>query len=122
MITQSQSYVKSVEYGQTHSDGAELDLRSGAAAPLTIHVATAAGSVSGTVRDDQGPAAGVSVVLVDVGLRPTPSIVQSGTDGSYNFAHVAPGKYRLVASDDGYAIGHEEDLEAVGGIVETAYP
>jgi hypothetical protein len=53
-------------------------------------------------------------------LRPSPTIVQSGADGSYNFVHVAPGKYRLLASDDGYAIGHEEDLEDVGEIVEVA--
>jgi hypothetical protein len=122
MITGSQSYVKSVEYGQTHSDGAELDLRSGSAAPLTIHLATAAGSVSGTVSDDRGPAAGVRVMLVDAGLPLNPAFVQSGGDGAYNFGHLPPGKYRVVAADeaDFSPAGSEEDWEDVGEIVEVA--
>jgi hypothetical protein len=121
MIAGSQSYVKSVEYGQTHSDGAELDLRSGAAAPLTIHVATAAGSVSGTVTDDQGPAAGVRVILVDAGLPLNPAFMQSGADGTYNFGHLAPGKYRLMAVDEAEfsPTNAEEDLDGIAEVVEV---
>jgi hypothetical protein len=116
------SYVKSVEYGQAHFDGAELDLRSGAAAPVTLHIATAAGTVSGTVRDDQGPVAGVRVMLMEAAPRPIPKIVQSGTDGSYNFDHVAPGTYRLLAADeaDFSLTGSDEDLEGVAENVEVA--
>jgi hypothetical protein len=120
-ITPPQTYVKSVEFGQTHTEGAELDLRSGAAAPLTIHLASAAGTVSGTVSDDKGPAAGIPVMLAEVGLRLTPSTVRSGADGTYNFAHVAPGKYRLLAADeaDFSPTNSEEDWDGVAEIVEV---
>ena len=121
MITPPHAYVKSVEYGQTHTDGAELDLRSGAAAPVTIHVATAAGTVSGTVSDDKGPVAGVRVMLAEAGSRPNPATVQSGADGTYNFGHLAPGKYRLLAADeaDFSPTNAEEDLDGIAEIVEV---
>jgi Carboxypeptidase regulatory-like domain len=117
-----QTYVKSVEYGQAHFDGGELDIRSGANAPVTLHIATAAGTVSGTVRDDQGPIAGVRVMLMEAGRQPMPKTVQSGADGSYNFDHVAPGTYRLLAADeaDFSPSGSDEDLEGVAENVEVA--
>src|SRR5262249_5101667 len=59
-------YVRSMQYVEANIEGSQLDLRSGAAATLTLHVASAAGTITGIVRDDKGPVAGASVVVAHV--------------------------------------------------------
>src|SRR5262249_37077543 len=92
-------YVRSMQYGEANLDGARLDLRSGAAAPLGLHVASAKGSVSGTVRDDKGPVPQAVVRVLD--LTNDSRVLyqsQSGLDGSYSVKGLAPGKYRILAA------------------------
>jgi hypothetical protein len=94
-------YVRSIQYGEANIEGSRLDLRSGAAAPVTLHVASATGSLSGTVRDDKGPVAEAWVVVAEVTHeRPLSHQVRSRADGSFNVPDLPPGKYRVAAMEE----------------------
>ena len=61
--------------------------------------ASAAGTVTGTVKDDGGvPIAGASVSLAGA----TNYSAQSDASGAFSIAGVAPGLYRLVVAKPGY--------------------
>jgi len=122
VVAPPQLYVKSFELGQAHFDGADFDLRSGASANLAVHVASASGAISGIVRDRDEPAAGLRVMLIEFGARPSnPITVQSGPDGSYRFVKVPPGKYRILANDeaDTMPAPSDEDLEGIAETIEV---
>lgn len=103
MIQNARVYVKSMQLGPTHFEGALLDLSYGSGgAPLTLHVASSKGVVSGVVRDAKGPVAGVRVALAEENSeRLMPGLSTSKEDGSYAFNGIAPGKYALFAFDEG---------------------
>lgn len=116
------SYVKSVRLGSTAIEGDVLDLSKGSGgADLSIVMGAANGSISGTVTDDGGSAADLTVVLTGedeegIGNRYT----GIRADGKYSFDHLAPGNYQLVAvpEDDlsmqGNKVpGYEDRMESV---------
>jgi hypothetical protein len=101
-------YVKSMRLGQTEIDGSVLDLTHGVTAgdgsggpELSLSISSATGSVSGTVRSDNGAAEGASVALFDASNdhADTQQILIGPTepDGTYAFDGLNPGKYKLVA-------------------------
>jgi hypothetical protein len=61
-----------------------------------VTMTVSVGSISGVVRDADGPIAGVDVVLMPGGLTTTAS------DGSYSFDALDAGPYKLAFSKDGY--------------------
>jgi len=95
-------YVKSIQLGQTSMEGGSLDLRNGSGgAPLTVWVASATGTVGGTVSDEKGPVAGARVLLREdtTGLM-NPAFSMTNQLGTYTFTGVAPGKYTILMVDD----------------------
>jgi hypothetical protein len=98
--------IKSIRLGTVEMEDGIIDLRLGTSgAPLTVVMAPAVAEISGLVRDEKGPAAGVTVVLRNIAIGPgsTNSYFQaaSGADGSYRLANVPIGKYVLTAVDEG---------------------
>jgi hypothetical protein len=106
-VSQDAVYVKSTRLGTTESDGDILDLLNGAGgADLTLVLSTAVGSISGTVRGDKGnPAEALVMLSRDLGEESI--LVSRSTDaqpnGSYSFANLPPGKYRVAAFQHEYA-------------------
>ena len=100
-VSQDAVYVKSTRLGAKESDGDILDLLNGAGgADLTLVLSTAVGSITGTVRNDKGnPAEALVMLSRDLGEEAI--LVSRSTDaqpnGSYSFANLPPGKYRLAA-------------------------
>jgi hypothetical protein len=90
---------------------------------LRVRVSAAVAEVAGVVRNDKGPATGVTVALVLADAEPGafPKLATSGEDGSYKISGLAPGKYKLTAvdaSDLSSPQGSEADYENVLEIVE----
>ena len=92
-------YVKSVTVGRVETEGEILDLRTGPAGPITLTIGSITAEISGVVSDSSGPVAGVRVVLIS-SLGRSPLFALSTPDGSYKFAAVPPGKYKLIAGDN----------------------
>jgi carboxypeptidase family protein len=101
-LSDSRVYVKSTRVGTTPSEGAVLDLSSGAAgAPVVLHVASARGAVNGTLRDGSGPVGGARVMLVQDTKGPLVQMQRmTKEDGTFSFTLVAPGRYMLFALDE----------------------
>ena len=64
-------------------------------------LSSAYGEISGTVRDEKGPAAGARVVLRDSSSVGTTVNSASQADGTYSIKPVAPGTYQLLVVDEG---------------------
>jgi uncharacterized protein (DUF2141 family) len=100
-VSQDGFYVKSTRLGESASDGDILDLINGSGgAELTLVMSSAVGSITGTVRDENGSPAEALVVLSrdfgeDTILASRSTDAQP--DGSYSFANLPPGKYRVAA-------------------------
>jgi len=118
------AYVKSVRLGATTFEGATLDLMNGAGgAELSVLMGAANSSISGTVQDAKGSAAGLMVILLPAEAdedSEDEKIAGTGADGTYSFDHVAPGSYRLVAVPENemeisgsQVIGYEDQMESV---------
>jgi hypothetical protein len=118
-----EAYVKSMRLGSMAIDGAVLDLSNGSnERDLSLLVSAATGSISGTVQDDQGNAAGTVVVLTDAGEESAfgPRQTTARADGVYTFANLPPGSFKLVAVqesdpeiDGGAVLGYENQMETV---------
>jgi hypothetical protein len=96
-------YIKSMQLGQVHFDGAVLDLQANpGGATLEVVVSSAVAEISGTVSDSKGPVEGARVAIMPEGpdAFPTPMIAQTLAGGVYRFPNVTPGRYRLAATDD----------------------
>jgi protocatechuate 3,4-dioxygenase beta subunit len=95
-------YLRSVHYGTTDVTSGGLDLTSGVAAgELEIRIAPGAGAVSGSVTREGGPGAGALVAIIPE--EPYKSWAElyrttnTSQNGSFTFANVRPGRYRLYA-------------------------
>lgn len=100
----SNAYVASMQLGGVAIDGSLLDLTTSAAASgaLSVRLSSATGSVSGSVVDDKGPAAGARVALVfdGEGGGVPPRFATTNPSGMYLLDGIAPGKYKLVAMQE----------------------
>jgi len=119
-ISSGPVYIKSMTLGPSSFDGGRLDLTSGVPdAPLILHVASSTGMISGVVRDDKGPAAGVHVAIAEESLeRGLTQSAETQEDGSYSFSKIAPGKYRLFLYDDADSEEFSMSLERFDEIAE----
>ncbi|SPE23848.1 putative TonB family protein [Acidobacteriia bacterium SbA2] len=84
-------------------------------AAMRVAAKSASGTISGTVRDPSGaviPNANVS--LVNVGLK---SKIEghSGPDGTFSFAAIPPGSYRLEIACPGFAFTKSAELDLQSG-------
>jgi hypothetical protein len=115
-------YVKSMRLGSTAIDGAILDLSNGSGpADLTLLLSAATGSTSGTVQDDRGTAAGTVVVLTEAGPETgfDAQKATAGPDGTYTFANLPPGSYRLVAVEESNPAIRDNDVLGYDNLMET---
>lgn len=126
LITGWRASIKSIRLGQTVMEGGIVDLSNGASGvPLTIVLGPASAEVTGTVRDEKGPAAGVGVLLARPEITTTTSnsvfSTVTAADGTFRLANVPDGKYILFAADENDAAllaGNYEDYEEILANVE----
>jgi hypothetical protein len=85
--------------------GRMVDIRGPGAVQLTISTSKGLGKIEGTVMRDDKPLGGVMVVFVpedEVNDRPLFRRLQSDSDGSFTALRVLPGKYTLLAIENGW--------------------
>jgi protocatechuate 3,4-dioxygenase beta subunit len=110
------TYIKSMRLGSTAFDGPNLDLSNGAGgAELTVRVAAARGSISGTVQGSSEQRAGLVVMLVQQFGDDT-DVLSSPVkpDGSWSFDKLPPARYEIRAvpeKDVEYLAGQMDDDE-----------
>lgn len=100
-------YVKNILLGNQDVRATGLDFSSGAASAgeLTITLASPAGSIEGIVKDSKdAPTANTTVVLIRreefAGLTDQILTTNTGPQGEYQFANLAPGDYDILAFEE----------------------
>lgn len=87
--------------------GQNLEIASAGMVQLTITLGRGFGTVNGTVQRSEKPVSGAMVVLVPQDLENNQPLVrrdQSDLDGTFTLANVVPGKYTVVAIQNGWEI------------------
>jgi hypothetical protein len=106
-LSQSSGFVKSVSAVGGKVSGQTVELVAGQDVRLTVVVAKSAGAVTGLALKDGKPVDGVMVVLVPQDPEHNRELIrrdQSDSDGSFNLGGVLPGKYTVVAIENGWAL------------------
>jgi hypothetical protein len=115
------AYVESMTLGATRLDGRVLDVSAGSGdASLTVVLSGNVGEISGTVRDDKGPAPAFAVLVPET-EDGSEFQMRTGPKGNYSFQGIAPGNYRLFALPQGEGIRADftaRDLESYEDIME----
>ncbi len=72
---------------------------------ITINASKGTGRITGTALKNDKPASGVMIVLAPLDLLSNPALFrhdQSDSDGTFSLNAVVPGRYTLMAIDDGW--------------------
>ncbi|PYX86157.1 MAG: hypothetical protein DMG70_01290 [Acidobacteria bacterium] len=72
---------------------------------ITINASKGTGRITGTALKKNKPAPGVMIVLAPLDLRSNPALFrrdQSDSDGTFALNAVVPGRYTLMAIEDGW--------------------
>jgi len=117
-LSESGEYVEGVSATGATTSGREVTIAGAGDVRLSITLGQGAGEVTGVAKLDGKPAAGVMILLVpDSGqnLEEDSRLDQSDSDGTFALHEIIPGKYLLVAIEDGW------DLERSNGSVLKPY-
>jgi hypothetical protein len=95
---------------------------------ITINASKGNGRVTGVALKKDKPAAGVMIVLAPLDLKSNPALFrrdQSDSDGTFTLNVVVPGRYTLMAIEDGWDLewtdpGVLQKYIAVGESVQIA--
>jgi Carboxypeptidase regulatory-like domain len=72
---------------------------------ITINASKGSGHITGTALKNDKPASGVMIVLAPLDLRSNPALFrrdQSDSDGTFSLNAIVPGRYNLMAIEDGW--------------------
>ncbi len=72
---------------------------------ITINASKGTGRIAGTALQKDKPASGVMIVLAPLDLTGNPALFrrdQSDSDGTFTLNAVVPGRYTLMAIEDGW--------------------
>jgi len=107
----------------------EIDVPAGAQIELTITAAAGLSKVNGVVLKDKRPIAGAMVLLIPQDLSHGRYIPrdQSDSDGTFTLYSAAPGRYTLLAIEDGRGLAYGDPAVmapylAGGRVVEVPVP
>ncbi|MBO0912518.1 MAG: carboxypeptidase regulatory-like domain-containing protein [Acidobacteria bacterium] len=101
----AQSLVKSLSSSGATATGHEVDIGPAASVQLKITLSEGVGRVDGTALRDGQPSSGAMIVLVPDDLEHDSELIrrdQSDSDGTFTLYNVLPGKYRVVAIQNGW--------------------
>ncbi len=103
-------YIKSIAAkGMNYSNGI-LEVQDGASAQLSVTIAAGETTVNGIALEDGKPASGALVLLVpeDKNQGTYMPRDQSDSDGTFGLRSAHPGRYTLIAIDDGSDLAYQE--------------
>ena len=102
-----QMYLASIISPDTLVKGRMVQVKAGSAAKLEIVAGNGYGQVEGVAERNGRPASGVMVLLAPEDAKDNQILFrrdQSDSDGSFLLFNIIPGRYRLVAIDEGWEL------------------
>lgn len=103
-------YIKSISVGGEVSPDGAMTIAAGVDTKVTIIAGNGAATLDGIAMKNGVPFAGAMVLLIPDDLSRTVLIRrdQSDSDGTFTLPDIAPGRYTLVAIDDGSGLAYME--------------
>jgi protocatechuate 3,4-dioxygenase beta subunit len=98
-------FIRNLTSATAKTSGRSFEIASAEDVSVTIHAAKGNGRISGVATKKDKPASGVMIVLAPLDLKSNPALFrrdQSDSDGSFTLNSVVPGKYTLMAVEDGW--------------------
>jgi protocatechuate 3,4-dioxygenase beta subunit len=102
-----QMYLANVSSPNAPVKGRTVEVKAGDAPRLEIVVGAGYGQIGGTVERAGGPTGGVMVLLAPEDAKDNQILFrrdQSDSDGTFSLSDIVPGRYRLLAIDDGWEL------------------
>jgi len=98
-------FIRSLTSANAKTSGRSFEIATAQDVSVTINASKGNGRITGVALKKDKPAAGVMVVLAPLDLRSNPALFrrdQSDSDGTFALNFVVPGRYTLMAIEDGW--------------------
>jgi hypothetical protein len=106
MIIEPQAlFIRSLASANAKTSGRSLEIATAQDVSVTINASKGNGRITGVALKKDKPAAGVMIVLAPLDLKSNPALFrrdQSDSDGTFTLNVVVPGRYTLMAIEDGW--------------------
>jgi len=106
MIIEPQGlFIRNLSSATAKTSGRSFEIATAQDVSVTINASKGNGRITGVALKKDKPAAGVMVVLAPLDLRSNPALFrrdQSDSDGTFALNLVVPGRYTLMAIEDGW--------------------
>jgi protocatechuate 3,4-dioxygenase beta subunit len=106
MIIEPQGlFIRSLASANAKISGRSLEIATAQDVTVTINASKGNGRITGVALEKDKPAGGVMIVLAPLDLKSNPALFrrdQSDSDGTFTLNAVVPGRYTLMAIEDGW--------------------
>jgi protocatechuate 3,4-dioxygenase beta subunit len=106
MIIEPQGlFIRNLSSASVKTSGRSFEIARAEDVSITINAAKGNGRITGVAFKKDKPASGVMIVLAPLDLKSNPALFrrdQSDSDGSFALNFVVPGRYTLMAIEDGW--------------------
>jgi len=108
MIIEPQGlFIRSLASANAKTSGRSLEIATAQDVTVAINASKGNGRITGVALKKDKPAGGVMIVLTPLDLKSNPALFrrdQSDSDGTFTLNAVVPGRYTLVAIEDGWEL------------------
>ena len=108
MIIEPQGlFIRSLASANAKTAGRSLEIATAQDVTVTINASKGNGRITGVALKKDKPAGGVMIVLAPLDLKSNPALFrrdQSDSDGTFTLNAVVPGRYTLMAIEDGWEL------------------
>lgn len=111
----AEAYVQHISGTGAKIEGRQISIESGGSAQLTITVGHGIGKINGVAKLDGNPLGGAMILLIpesSENLEADRRMAESDSDGTFALGGIIPGKYLLMAIQDGWNLDWT-DLQAL---------
>ena len=98
-------FIRSLSSTGVKTTGRSFQIAGAQDVSITVNASKGTGRITGTALKKEKPASGVMIVLAPLDLRSNPALFrrdQSDSDGTFSLNAVVPGRYTLMAIEDGW--------------------
>jgi len=98
-------FIRSLSSTSVKTTGRSFQIAGPQDVSITINASKGTGRITGTALKKDKPASGVMIVLAPLDLRSNPALFrrdQSDSDGTFSLNAIVPGRYTLMAIEDGW--------------------
>ena len=105
MVAAPALFIRSLSSSDVKTTGRSFQITNAKDVSITVNVSKGTGRITGLALKNNKPCSGAMIVLAPLDLRSNPALFrrdQSDSDGTFSLNAVVPGRYTLMAIEDGW--------------------